>query len=82
MAENRVAQKAALEVHDTEENVQAPNALIITPLETEQPKPELVCILFLTPNVGALTGWDRLSKYLMTLRCWSLQARKVGLQGP
>ncbi|KAI9467190.1 hypothetical protein BJY52DRAFT_1236932 [Lactarius psammicola] len=34
-------QKAALEVHDTEEKVQVPKALIVIPLETEQPKPEL-----------------------------------------
>ena len=79
---NRVAQKAALEVHDTEEKAQAPNVLLVTPLETEKPKPELVCVSFLTPNVGALIGRDRLSKYLVTLRCWPLQARKAELQGP
>ncbi|KAH9077001.1 hypothetical protein EDB83DRAFT_1666008 [Lactarius deliciosus] len=34
-------QKAALEVHDTEEKVQTPTALIVTSPETEQPIPEL-----------------------------------------
>jgi len=34
-------QKAALEVHDTEERVQASNVLTVTPLETKQPKLEL-----------------------------------------
>jgi len=34
-------QKAALEVHDTEEKAQPPNVLIVTTLETEEPKPEL-----------------------------------------
>jgi diaphanous 1 len=33
-------QKAALEVHDTQEKVKAPNVLIVTPSETEQPKLE------------------------------------------
>ena len=54
MVENCFPQKAALEVHDTEERVQAPNVLIVTPLEAKQPKLELVCIFFLIPNVGAL----------------------------
>lgn len=82
MVENRVAQKAALEVHDTQEKVQASKVLIVTPSENEQPKPEPVCVSFLTPNAGALTGCDRLAKYLMTLTCWPLQARKAALQGP
>lgn len=51
VTENRAAQKAALEVHDTEEKAQASKVLIVTPVETEEPKSELVCVLFLALNV-------------------------------
>jgi len=41
VAESPVSQKAALEVHDTEEKAKASNVLIVIPLETEEPKPEV-----------------------------------------
>jgi len=52
------AQKAALEVHDREEKIQANKLPIITTVGVEEPTTEPVCIRFII-LVGVLTWFAR-----------------------